>query len=126
MPDTKTADAADPTSLASVAQFPELGAPPQEPAPAYSTLDDMDDNALKRYLSQRGFEMHRNRNRRGMGSQMQDVKGKKRLTVHLPNDLHQDMMFAMPHFDMSKTEIIEQALREWLHNRRFRRPGTTS
>ena len=112
----------DLTATQHLDQFQDLGAD-TPPIPAGADLDEIDDEALKAYLANRGFEMHRNRRRRSMTSQVNDVKDKKRLTIHLPTALHKDLLFAMAHFELTKTQIMEDSLLLWLDHHKFRRPG---
>ena len=120
MPDDTNQSIIDLAGADSLEQFPALGA---EAGPPPTDLNTLDDDQFKTYAAQRGFELHRRRSTKSASAKTKDVKGKTRLTIHLPDDLYQDMSFARVMFDLSKTEIMEEALRHYLQHRKFRRPG---
>ena len=120
MPDGRTADLqslSTPTEL----DFPELGAPQLDPN--LTSLDTLDDDAMREYLLQRGFEMHHRRSPKGVIARTDDVKGKKRLTAHITVALRRSIQYATIEADMTLSEITEEALRDWLNKRGFRQPG---
>ena len=120
MPDGRTADLQS-LSTATELDFPELGAPQLDSN--LISLDELDDETMREYLLQRGFEMHHRRSPKGVISRTDDVKGKKRLTSHITVALRRSIQYATIEADMTLSEITEEALRDWLNKRGFRQPG---
>ena len=52
-----------------------------------------------------------------------DVKGKTRLTAHIPNELRRDVQMATTLTNKRLSQIVEEALRLWMDAQGLRGPG---
>lgn len=111
------------------------------PRPSLSDLDSVDDRApeigeangdsagdalsdedVYQMARDRGLEVHRPRRPRRVIDRSNDVKNKKRLTIHLPTELRLALEPAKFEMDRSHAMIVEEALIDWFKKYNFRLP----
>ena len=72
--------------------IPELGQIPEQAIPP--ELEAIDLETLNVIAARKGVEVHKKRASYGVVSATTDVKGKTRLTAHIPNELRKDVQMA--------------------------------
>ena len=100
----------------------ELGEPEADPVP--NAIEEMDDDTIRAFLENRGWEMRRSRSAYGLMSKADDVANKRRLTVYLTVQLRRDVQLAGTILDMKLSAIAEEAFQEWLDRRGLSQPGS--
>ena len=94
-----------------------------KPPPTPAALEDVDEEQLRAFLQTRGLEIRQIPKEYGVISGVQDVKQKKRLTIHLTPSLRQDLQLASAETGKKLSQIGEEALQEWMTRRGLRQPG---
>ena len=98
--------------------FPAAGE--AEQPPSADNLEQMDEETLKNYAKQHGFEVRKARSPRSTISKNKEVDGKSRLTVLLPNHLRRSIQIATIETNLNLSQIAEDALSAWLQSRGYR------
>ena len=100
---------------------PELGQIPEQAIP--SELEAIDLETLNAIAARNGAEVHKKRAAYGVVSTTADVKGKTRLTAHIPDDLRRDVQMATTLTNKRLSQIVEEALRLWMNAQGLRGQG---
>ena len=79
-------------------------------------LDDMSDEQLKEHLRDRGLEVRKTRRPKGAVARQDNVRGKLRLSVHLPIELRMAVKTASIATNKSESTIGEEAFRMWMES----------
>ena len=122
MPEDQHVDLA---TMVSTTEFPDLGSAGAE-LPDLSSLEDVDVEAIRSHLAKLGLQVSKKRKRSGNRSQSKSVPGKTLVTVHLTDDLYDLYEEGRKQFNLSKSGLVEDAVKEWVEKRGIRRPGTTT
>lgn len=83
------------------------------------TLAELSDEELKQQLLQRGFEMRKNRRPKMVYAREDNVRGKTKISVHLPTDLRKMVKRASTETGESESTIATQAFRLWLQHQQL-------
>ena len=81
-----------------------------------SSMDDMSDEELKEHLRERGLEVRKARRPKGVVARQDNVRGKLRISVHLPNELRMAVKAASLATNKSESTIGEEAFRMWMNH----------
>ena len=79
-------------------------------------LNDMDEDELREQLKQRGLEVRKVRRQKGVFARRDNVAGKLKITVHLPEQLRRDLKQSSLLTDKNESTIVEQALKLWMEH----------
>lgn len=77
-------------------------------------LDQLTDEELREMLKSRGLEVRKKRKTPGAMSRAQDVPGKNRLTVHMPEELVKSIKRAALEINCSESSIVSEACQRWM------------
>ena len=100
----------------------ELGEPEADPVP--SAIEEMDEDTIRAFLQNRGWDMRKSRSAYGLMSKANDVANKRRMSVYLTEQLRRDIQLAGTILDMKLSAIAEEAFQEWLDKRGLSQPGS--
>ena len=101
--------------ISELGQIPEQAIPPE--------LEAIDLETLNVIAARKGVEVHKKRASYGVVSATTDVKGKTRLTAHIPNELRKDVQMATTLTNKRLSQIVEEALRLWMDAQGLRGAG---
>ena len=80
------------------------------------SMDDMSDEQLKEHLRERGLEVRKARRPKGVVAREDNVRGKLRISVHLPSELRMAVKAASLATNKSESTIGDEAFRLWMNH----------
>ena len=83
-------------------------------------LDHLSDDELKEKLRLRGLEVRKQRRPKSPVARPDNVAGKRRITVHLSEELRQAVKSASHAVNRSESAIAEEALAQWMDRNHLR------
>lgn len=92
-------------------------------APEDDALGQVSDEELQAEARSRGMVVQGRRRSRRVIDRNEDVKGKSRITVHLPTELRIAMETARSQVNASYSLMMEEAMIDWFAKRRLRLPA---
>ena len=95
----------------------KLGHEETEP---HAVFDELSDEELKERLALRGLELRRARRPMQPFARPDNVKGKTKISVHLPTDLRKAVKNASAELNQTESAIATQALEQWLSDKHLR------
>ena len=85
-----------------------------------ATLDDLSDDEIKEQLKARGLEVRKQRRPKSTIARPDNVDGKRRITVHLSEELRLALQAASTAVNRTESNIAEEALTEWMDRNKIR------
>ena len=85
-----------------------------------ATLDDLSDDEIKEQLKARGLEVRKQRRPKSKIARPDNVDGKRRITVHLSEEVRRALQAASTAVNRTESNIAEEALTEWMDRNNIR------